>query len=156
MIPTAIIAKAILDLGKTLEYLETQGVPVIGYQTDRFPAFYTRDSGYPAGACADNAGRVAEMLALKWSLGLKGGAIVANPVPIEAQLDPQIADQAIETALQEVQSQGVVGKDVTPFLLSRVEALTQGASLVTNIALVKNNAMVAAHIAKSLVRHDGF
>lgn len=143
-------AKAILDIGRTLEFLETHGVPVVGYQTDAFPAFYTRDSGYGVSARCDSAMDVAKLLHTKWSLNLKGGVIVGNPVPEAAAMDDRMIDQAIEQALKEANDAGISGKDVTPFLLGRVKELTEGDSLETNIALVKNNAAVASKIAVAL------
>lgn len=151
--PVAVVcagAKSILDIGRTLEYLETQGVPVIGYNHDRFPAFYTRDSGYGVDADMHSPKAVAAMLNTKWDLGLKGGAIIANPVPEADAMDPDIIDNIIEKALKEASEQGISGKAVTPFLLNRVKELSEGHSLVTNIALVRNNARVAARIACEL------
>lgn len=140
-------AKSILDIGRTLEYLETQGVPVIGYGHDRFPAFYTRDSGFGVDARLDSPEAVAKMLKTKWDLGLKGGAIIANPVPEADAMQPEIIDAIIDQALKEAKAQGIGGKAVTPFLLNRVKELSAGHSLVTNIALVRNNARLAAQIA---------
>lgn len=144
-------AKSILDLPLTLEYLETQGVPVLGYQADRFPAFFTRDSGLPVDARMDSPEQVARLMAMQWAPGLSalrmGGIVLANPIP-EAQAMPTAAiDAAVSQALAEAQAQGVVGKAATPFLLARVNALTGGNSLVSNIALVRNNARLAAQVA---------
>ncbi|MDE1148330.1 MAG: pseudouridine-5'-phosphate glycosidase [Azospirillaceae bacterium] len=142
-------AKAILDLPKTLEYLETRGVPVIGYGTDHFPAFYTANCALPVDARCDSAEDVARILRAKWHLGLTGGAIIAVPIPEEAALDAEAIEQAIRLAVAEAEGQGVRGKELTPFLLSRLEQLTEGASLVANRALLLNNAAVAARIASA-------
>lgn len=143
-------AKSILDIGLTLEYLETHGVPVIGYGTDEFPAFYTPHSGFPVDANLSDPAIIADTLRTKWALGLQGGAIIANPIPESAAMDHQVIDEAINTALREADEQGVRGKDSTPFLLARVKELTGGDSLASNIALVYNNAKVAAQIATAL------
>ncbi|MDG3441062.1 pseudouridine-5'-phosphate glycosidase [Nitrospirillum amazonense] len=140
-------AKAILDLPKTLEYLETRGVPVVGYGTDNFPAFYTAQCNLPVDSRCDSADDVARILRAKWQLGLSGGAIIAVPIPEEAALDAEAIEQAIRLAVAEAGGQGVRGKELTPFLLSRLEQLTEGASLVANRALLLNNAGVAAQIA---------
>ncbi len=140
-------AKAILDLGLTLEYLETQGVPVVGYQTDEFPAFYTRSSGFGVDYRLDTPKAIAEALQTKWEIGLNGGVLVANPIPKKDELDNLIAHQAIERAIQEANEQGITGKAITPFLLSRIEQLTKGTSLKSNIQLVLNNAKLAGQIA---------
>lgn len=140
-------AKSILDIGLTLEYLETKGVPVLGYQTSELPAFYTRESGFKVDAKVEDAMQVAEILHAKWSLGLKGGVIIANPVPTAYSLDFQKMGQVIQSALQEMNQKGIKGKDSTPFLLGKVKDLTAGKSLETNIQLVLNNARVAAEIA---------
>jgi pseudouridylate synthase len=140
-------AKSILDLAKTLEYLETKGVPVIGFGTDEFPAFYTSRSGLRLVERADSPAQVARVLAAKWGLGLGGGVVVANPVPEAHSMDPAAVGAAIESALEAAASAGVVGKEVTPFLLAKVKELTGGESLEANIALVLNNAALAARIA---------
>ncbi len=144
-------AKSILDLPLTLEYLETQGVPVLGYQTDRFPAFFTRDSGLVVDARMDTPEQVARVMTMQWAPGLSalrmGGIVLANPIPA-AQAMPQAAiDAAVAQALAEAQAQGIVGKAATPFLLARVNALTGGHSLSSNVALVRHNAHVAAQVA---------
>jgi pseudouridine-5'-phosphate glycosidase len=148
--PVAVVcagAKSILDLRLTLEYLETHGVPVVGYQTDALPAFFTRDSAYKVDYRLDTASQIAAVLKAKWAMGLQGGMVVANPIP-EAFAMPRAAiDQAIEQALQEAAQQGIAGKESTPFLLARVCALTGGDSLASNIQLVLNNARLAAAIA---------
>ena len=143
-------AKSILDIGRTLEMLETLGVPVVGYGTDQFPAFYTRSSGYGVDARIDTLTDLANLLKTKWALGLGGGVLVANPVPEAAAMPTAAIDAATEQALAEVGARGLQGKAVTPFLLERVAALTSGRSLATNIALVENNARVAAGLAIAL------
>ena len=151
--PVAVVcagAKSILDLPLTLEYLETHGVPVLGYQTDEFPAFFTRESGLPVDARLDHAADIARVLKAQWDAGLHGGAVIANPIP-EAFAMPRAAiDTAIEQALREADAQGVRGKASTPFLLARVSELTGGDSLASNIQLVLNNATLAAQIAVAL------
>jgi pseudouridine-5'-phosphate glycosidase len=142
-------AKSILDLPKTLEYLETQGVPVIGWQTAEFPAFYTPTSGLKVDHRADTPEEVAAIMAAKWDLGLSGGLIVANPVPAEFAMPHEKITAAIEEALSEARKQGVTGKAETPFLLARVSELTGGTSLATNIRLVENNARLGAKLAKA-------
>lgn len=143
-------AKSILDLGLTMEYLETHGVPVIGYQTDVLPAFYTRTSPYPVDYRLDSAEEIAELIKTKWEVGLKGGVVITNPVPEEYSLDESLINGIIEKALEEAKRENIHGKEVTPFLLSRVKDLTGGKSLTSNIALVKNNALLAAKIAVKL------
>lgn len=143
-------AKSILDLPLTLEYLETFGVPVLGYQTDEFPAFYTRKSGLPVDARMDSAKAIAEMLHIKWELGLNGGAIVANPVPEAFSMDADYLNTIIDKALSLAAKEGVKGKAVTPYLLAKIKELTEGKSLVSNIELVMNNARLAASIAVAL------
>lgn len=147
-------AKSILDIGRTLEVLETLGVPVVGYGTDHFPAFYTRSSGYGVDARVDTVEDLADLIATKWALGLVGGVLVANPVPEAAAMPAAAIDAATEQALAEVSAQGLQGKAVTPFLLSRVAALTEGRSLTTNIALVEHNARVAAELARALAERE--
>ncbi len=145
-------AKSILDLGLTLEYLETRGVPVIGYGTDELPAFYTRRSGFPLKARLDSPEEVARLLKAKWELGLDGGAVVANPISIEHSMDPEVIGGAIDRALADAEAKGVRGKEITPFLLARIEELTGGGSLDSNIELVYGNAALAARIAAELAR----
>jgi pseudouridylate synthase len=148
--PVAVVcagAKAILDLAKTLEVLETLGVPVIGYGTDALPAFYSRTSDLAVPLRRDSAAEIAGVMAAKWQLGLGGGLVIANPIPAEAEIPAAAIAAYIETALAEARSQGVRGKAVTPFLLARLEQLTGGASLEANVALVLNNARLAAEIA---------
>lgn len=143
-------AKSILDLGLTLEYLETKGVPVIGYETDTLPAFYTRESEFNVNFRVDSPEEVAEMMRAKWDLGLQGGAVVANPIPKEEAMEASFINGIIETALNEAEELGVKGKDVTPFLLGKVKDLTEGKSLTANIALVKHNAKIGTQIAVAL------
>jgi pseudouridine-5'-phosphate glycosidase len=140
-------AKAILDLPKTLEVLETYGVPVIGYRTHEFPAFYCRTSGLPVDRRVETAAEVAEIMAATWDLGLDGGLLVANPIPEPDALPREAVDGAIAAAVAEARVQGIGGKDATPFLLRRVAELTGGRSLKANMALVKNNVALAAEIA---------
>ncbi len=151
--PVAVVcagAKSILDLGLTLEYLETHGVPVIGYQTAQLPAFFVRDSAFGVNYRLDTAEEIARVLHLKWALGLAGGAVVANPIPAAFSMPAELVNRAIEQALKEATQQNVSGKAVTPFLLARVNALTGGDSLAANIELVLNNARLASAIAASL------
>ncbi|MBU3739596.1 MAG: pseudouridine-5'-phosphate glycosidase [Rhodoferax sp.] len=143
-------AKSILDLGLTLEYLETQGVPVLGYQTDQLPAFFTRDSGFGVDHRLESAADIAAMLKVKWDLGLDGGVVVANPIPEAHAMNRSDIDRAIEQALADARARGVTGKETTPFLLERVNAITGGSSLAANIELVLNNARLASAIAVAL------
>lgn len=143
-------AKSILDLALTREYLETQGVPVLGYQTETLPAFYTRDSDESVDYRLDTDVEIADFLDAKWQLGLDGGVVIANPIPVEYAMDKASIDAAIEQALDEARDQGIHGKASTPFLLARVAELTGGDSLASNIQLVFNNARLAAGIAISL------
>lgn len=143
-------AKSILDLGLTLEYLETNGVPVVGYGTDVLPAFFTRESDFQLNIRANNPETVAEMLRVKWDLGLKGGAVIANPIPEADAMDKSFIDGIIDEALKEAEELHIAGKDVTPFMLGKVKDLTEGRSLDANIALVKNNAVIGAKIAVAL------
>lgn len=143
-------AKAILDLPLTMEYLETLGVPVLGYQTEEFPAFYTRTSGIPLNYRVDSPEEIAAIIRTKWDLGLDGGVIIANPIPEEHSMPPQKMTTAVEAALQEAEALGIKGKEVTPFLLDKIKELTEGASLQANIALIHNNAILGAQIAVAL------
>lgn len=148
--PVAVVcagAKAILDLPKTLEVLETLGVPVIGYGSDTLPAFYSRDSGLGVPARCDTPQEVAAVMAAKWALGLGGGLIVANPIPVEDEIPAAAMEAKIVQAQEDARAEGIEGKAVTPFLLGRLEALTGGASLTANVALVRNNARLAAAVA---------
>ena len=140
-------AKSILDLGLTLEYLETKGVPVIGFGTDELPAFYTRKSGFGVDYRVDCACELAKMFKAQNELGYKGGMLVTNPIPEEYAMPKEIIDAAIETALKESVEQGIKGKETTPFLLAKVVELTGGNSLESNIQLVLNNARLAAKTA---------
>lgn len=140
-------AKSILDIGLTLEYLETKGVPVVGYGTDMLPAFYTPESEFSVNFRADNPEAVADMLRVKWDLQLKGGAVIANPIRKEDAIEKDFIDKIIQQALTEAHNNGIKGKDVTPFMLGKVKELTEGRSLDANIALVKNNAVIGAKIA---------
>lgn len=143
-------AKAILDLGLTLEYLETHGVPVIGYQTEELPAFYTRKSGFGVDYRLDTPAEVASAFHVKRELGLEGGMLVTNPIPEKYSMDHEVINAAIDKAVAEANEQGVHGKAVTPFLLARVKELTGGDSLESNIQLVYNNAALAADTAVEL------
>lgn len=143
-------AKSILDIGLTLEVLETLGVTTVGYKTENYPAFYTRSSGFKADYRCDSPKEIAEALKAKWDLGLKGGVVIGNPVPKENEMDYEIIQEAIENALKECENNNIKGKEITPFLLSKVKNITGGKSLETNIALVKNNAELAAKIAVEL------
>jgi pseudouridine-5'-phosphate glycosidase len=142
--------KSILDIGLTLEYLETFGVPVIGYGTDEFPAFYARESGYKVNYRLDSPEEIASAINAKWELGLNGGLIIANPIPKEFSMDKKTIDSAIENALKLADEKEIKGKDVTPFLLSEIKSITRGSSLESNIKLVLNNAKLAAEIARYL------
>ena len=142
--------KSILDLGLTLEYLETKGVPVIGYQSDELPAFYTRTSGFGVDYRMDTPEEIAACFRAKLEMGLKGGMLVANPIPEKDSMDPQIINRAIEEALAQAAGQGIHGKAITPFLLAKIKDLTGGDSLSSNIQLVYNNARLAAQIAAAL------
>ncbi len=145
-------AKAILDLGLTLEYLETKGVAVLGYQTDVFPAFYAARSEFPIPYRIESAKEAARVFQAKRSLGLAGGVVVANPIPQEHSLDYHEIEATIQEAVLAAQAQGIVGKEITPFLLEKVSELTAGASLKSNIELIYNNAELAAQIAVALGR----
>lgn len=143
-------AKSILDIGLTLEYLETNGVPVVGFETEEFPAFYTRKSGFGVDYKVESSLEVASALKAKWDLNLKGGMVIGNPIPKEFEMDYDTINNAIESALKEAEEKNITGKKVTPFLLDRVKTITEGKSLDANIELVYNNAKVAAQIAKDL------
>lgn len=145
-------AKAILDLGLTLEYLETKGVPVLGYGTDELPAFYTRESGLGVDARVDTPEDLAAIFQAQRDLGLKTGMLVTNPIPQQYAMDKTVIDKAIDQALAESHEQGIHGKETTPFLLARVAELTGGDSLESNIQLVLNNARVAAKTAVALCK----
>ena len=145
-------AKSILDLGLTLEYLETKGVPVIGYGTDELPAFYTRSSGFGVDYRVDTPAQLAAMFKAQQELGMKGGMLVTNPIPEQYAMDKAVIDAAIEQAVAESKEQGIHGKETTPFLLARVVELTGGDSLESNIQLVLNNAIVASKTAAELCK----
>lgn len=147
-------AKAILDLPKTLEMLETFGVPVLGVGTDEFPAFYSRTSGLGVDARMDAPEEIAAFLKAKWSAGLEGGVLIANPVPESDALDAGAIESTIASAIAEAEAAGIGGKRLTPFLLRRITELTAGQSLVSNVALVKNNARLAARIAVALAENS--
>ena len=143
-------AKSILDLGLTLEYLETHGVPVIGYGTEELPAFYTRRSGFAVDYRVDSPEELAAMFSAQRALDYKGGMLVTNPIPEEYSMDKAVIDRAIEEALAQAKAQGIHGKETTPFLLAKVVELTGGDSLESNIQLVLNNARLAAKTAAAL------
>ncbi len=142
-------AKAILDLALTLEMLESMGVPVVGYGTDDFPAFYSRLSGHKVPMRLDTPKEVAAMMKAKWQLGMSGGIVVANPIPANAEIPAAEIEPVIQRALLEAKHCGIIGKDATPFLLKAIADATAGNSLKANIALVENNARLAAQIAKA-------
>jgi pseudouridylate synthase len=143
-------AKALLDLPKTLEYLETRGVPVIGYGTSEFPAFWSRSSGLPVPLRLDSITEIARLVDLKWSLGLEGGALVANPIAAADEIPAPEMSRYIEAVIAEAAAQRISGKAVTPFILARLVEMTQGRSLAANIALVRSNARVGAALAVAL------
>jgi pseudouridine-5'-phosphate glycosidase len=145
-------AKSILDIGLTLEYLETYGVPVVGFKTEELPAFYTRKSGFGVDYKVEDEKELAEAIKAKWDLGLNGGVVIANPIPEQYQMDYDTINNAIENALKEAKEQGIKGKESTPFLLAKVKEITGGASLDSNIKLVFNNAEVAAKLAVELAK----
>ncbi|QHS23409.1 pseudouridine-5'-phosphate glycosidase [Virgibacillus sp. MSP4-1] len=142
-------AKSILDLGLTLEYLETKGVPVIGYGTEYLPAFFTRKSEFPLNSYTDSVDVIAETIKTKWDLNLKGGAVIANPIPEQYAMDEDYINGVIDQAVKEAEEYDITGKDSTPFLLSKIKEATKGKSLEANIALVKHNAKVGTQIAVS-------
>ena len=143
-------AKSILDLGLTLEYLETHGVPVIGYQTEELPAFYTRKSGFGVDYRLDTPAQLAEAFHVKRELGLRGGMLVTNPIPEAYSMDADVINKAIDEAVEEAKEQGIHGKATTPFLLAKIKDITGGDSLAANIQLVYNNARLAAATAVEL------
>ena len=144
--------KSILDIGLTLEKLETLGVPVLGYKTSKFPSFFTRDSGFNVDYRFDTPEDIAKMLKTKSDLHLDGGTLISNPIPQEFEADGNIINSAIEKALEEANKKHVRGKDITPFLLDKVKTLTDGKSLASNIELVKNNTELASKIAVALAK----
>ena len=139
--------KSILDLPKTMEYLETKGVPVIGYQTDELPAFFTRQSGIKLNSFSETPDDIAHICKVKNDLNIEGGVVIANPVPKEHELPKSYIDDIIEEAVKEAETQGISGKDSTPFLLGKIVEKSEGKSLNTNIKLVENNAVLGAKIA---------
>jgi pseudouridine-5'-phosphate glycosidase len=142
-------AKAILDIGLTLEYLETKGVPVIGYKTSDLPAFYSTKSGFKVDYRIDSATDIAQILKTKWDLSIDGGVLVTIPIPQEFELTLDIMNNAINEAITQADSENIIGKDITPYLLSKVNELTHGESLEANMKLIKNNAALAAKIASN-------
>ena len=151
--PVAVVSagvKAILDIPRTLETLETLGVPVIGYGTDQFPAFYTRESGQAVPHRADTPAQVAAILHAHWEAGLRSGVLVANPIPSDDEADPFTIEQTITEALTAARSEGIAGKEISPYLLAHVARATDGASLQANIALALANARVGADLAVAL------
>ena len=147
-------AKQILDIGRTLEYLETMGVPVLGNGTADFPAFYCRKSGFGVDYAAKDEAEIASIIHTKWALGLEGGVLIGNPIPEEYALDYDYMEGVITQALGEADQKGVRGKDITPFLLAKVKELTKGVSFDSNVQLAYNNARVAAKISKALSQLD--
>lgn len=147
-------AKAILDIGLTLEYLETFGVPVLGYKTDEMPAFYSTQSGFKLDYRLDTPEDIGRTIKTKWDLGLDGGVLVTNPIPEEFNMEKADIDKAIEIALQESENSHIQGRDTTPFLLEKVIEATNGRSLLANIALLKNNVKLGTLVAKELYRVD--
>ena len=153
--PVAVVcagAKSILDLGLTLEYLETKGVPVLGYQTKELPAFYTPHSGFPVDYRVDSAGEIAAFIRAQREMEYPGGMLITNPIPEEYAMPADVINSAIDRALAEAAEQGIKGKATTPFLLARVCELTGGESLASNIQLVLNNVRLAARVAAALAR----
>ena len=151
--PVAVVCagvKSILDIPKTLEYLETNGVPVVVYGSDEFPAFYTSRSGIKAHLRMDSAPQIAKMLQVKLRLGLSGGTVIANPIPTQYEMPQDVINAAIDEALDLAEKHGVHGPELTPFLLDHVKTITGGDSLESNIALVKNNALLASEIALAM------
>jgi pseudouridine-5'-phosphate glycosidase len=144
--------KAILDIGLTLEYLETKGVPVIGYKTSELPAFYSSKSGFNVDYRVDAALDIAEILKTKWDLPIKGGVLVTNPIPIAFELESVMMNEAINEAIIEADKEKIIGKEITPYLLSKVNEITEGKSLDANIKLIQNNAALAAKIATHYIK----
>ncbi len=147
-------AKSLLDIGRTLEYLETFGVPVLGYRTDELPAFYCKSSGFKLDYRCETPEEIAKIIYTKWDLGLKGGALVGNPIPDEYALDFDAMEKVITEAIAEADEKGVRGKDITPFLLSRIKDMTEGVSFASNLQLAYNNARLASKIAMALTKMD--
>ncbi|MDA3957317.1 pseudouridine-5'-phosphate glycosidase [Oceanispirochaeta sp.] len=141
-------AKSILDIPLTLEYLETQGVPVLGYRTEELPAFYTQRSGYKVDYAMESAESIASLMKAKWNMGLQGGIVIANPIPKEYSMNPEVINNVIEKALKDMASLGIKGKKSTPYLLSRIAELSEGSSLHSNVELVFNNVRLASEISQ--------
>ncbi len=153
--PVAVVcagAKSILDLPRTLEWLETNSVPVIGYQTDEFPAFYSRTSGLAVQVRAETTEQIAKILLIRDEMALRGGELIVNPIPEAAALAPEQIDGAIEQAVRDADAEGINGKALTPYLLARLAKLTDGVSVRANVALLRNNATVGAQIAAALAQ----
>ena len=146
--------KSILDIGLTLEYLETKGVPVIGYKTSEMPAFYSTKSGFNVDYRIDAAADIADILKTKWDLSINGGILVTNPIPVAAELESSVMNNAINQAIIEADNEKITGKKITPYLLSKVNEITKGKSLDANIKLIKNNADLAAKIAVHFAQKD--
>jgi pseudouridine-5'-phosphate glycosidase len=146
--------KSILDIGLTLEYLETKGVPVIGYKTSEMPAFYSTKSGFNVDYRIDAAADIADILKTKWDLSINGGVLVTNPIPVAAELESSVMNDAINQAIIEADDEKITGKKITPYLLSKVNEITKGKSLDANIKLIKNNADLAAKIAVHFAQKD--
>ena len=140
-------AKSILDIGLTLEYLETKGVPIIGYKTSDLPAFYSSKSGFNVDYRVDSAFDISEILKTKWSLSINGGVLITNPIPKTFELELTMMNEAINKAIIEAEKEKITGKEITPYLLSKVNEITQGKSLNANIKLIQNNAVLASKIA---------
>ena len=148
--PVAVVcagAKSILDLGLTLEYLETYGVPVLGLRTDEFPAFFCRTSGHKLDYNCPDEATVAKIMKTKWDIGLKGGAVIGNPIPEQYALDPVWMEEIIQKALKQADEQNIHGKNITPFLLAHIKDMTEGVSFASNLQLAYNNARAASRIA---------
>jgi pseudouridine-5'-phosphate glycosidase len=148
--PVAVVcagAKSILDLGLTLEYLETYGVPVLGLRTDEFPAFFCRTSGHKLDYNCPDEATVARIMKTKWDIGLKGGAVIGNPIPEQYALDPVWMEEIIQKALKQADEQNIHGKNITPFLLAHIKDMTEGVSFASNLQLAYNNARAASKIA---------
>jgi len=143
-------AKSILDIGLTLEYLETHGVPVVGFGTDEFPAFYTRKSGFGVDYKVENTKELAEAINMKWKLNLNGGIVIGNPIPTEYEMDSDMINNVIENSVKEAEKNNIKGKETTPYLLSKIKDVTEGKSLEANIKLVYNNAIVGSKLAYDL------
>ncbi|RKX92646.1 MAG: pseudouridine-5-phosphate glycosidase [Spirochaetes bacterium] len=144
--------KSILDIGRTLEYLETLGVPVVGYGTENFPAFYTRESGFGVDYRVDSPVEIAKALKVKWDLGMNGGMVIANPIPEEYEMDPDYINRVIDEAVESAEKEGIRGKNITPYILARLHSKTRDKSLFANKELVYNNVRLAVQIAIEYTR----